>query len=451
MNGGTFTPGVEKERAGIYFRFHSAAQARTQMGERGTLALPIVMGWGEPKKFIEINSDEDITKKLSLDINDPSLLLLREARKKAKTVLLYRVHEGVKATGNLSTEDGESVKVTAVYGGSKGNDIIITVSTNVSDPSKKDVITFDSTKAIDKQIVDDASELVENSLVTFDGTGQLTDTAGVKLASGMDGTPTNLDYTDFLAAAETEYFDAIALPVDSDEPIKTTFVSFIRRLRDQQGVKVIGVLPNAPADYEGIINVTNAAILPDKELSIAETVAWVAGASAAAPMTQSLTFVVYDGAIDVKPRFDDDEVKERLKKGEFILTFDPRDKVASVEADINSFVSFTKEKDKRFRKNKIIRILDGINNDLTRELKSVIKELKDKGQDIPANDDGKQIINTLASVYMNELQDNKVISDFDPGNDIIITTNQDGDGFIINMGAKPIDSAEKFYFDMVIK
>lgn len=453
MNGGTFTPGEEKERAGIYFRFKSAAQARTLVGERGTVALPIVMGWGEPKTFIEINSDEDITKKLALDINDPSLLLLREARKRAKTVLLYRVNEGIKATALLPTGEGteEKVKVTAIYGGSKGNDITITISTNFTDPSKKDVITYDGTKAVDKQTVANATELAPNAFVNFEGNGSLVDSAGVKLEKGADGTPTNLDYTDFLTAAETEYFDTIALPVDNDEQIKTTFVSFIKRLRDQQGIKVIGVLPNSPADYEGIINVTNAAVLPDRELTIAETVAWVAGASAAAPMTQSLTFVTYDGAVDVNPRFSDDEVKERLKNGEFLLTFDPRERVASVEADINSFVSFTKEKDKRFRKNKIIRILDGINNDLTREVKAAIKDLKDKGKDIPSNDDGIQIVHALISAYMNELQENDVITDFDPNDDLAIEVNTDGDGFIIKMGAKPLDSAEKFYFDVTVK
>jgi len=452
MNGGSFLPGEEKIRGGIYFRFQSAAQERSAIGERGTVALPIVMGWGEPKSFIEINSDEDITKKLALDINDPSLLLLRETRKEAKKVLLYRVNEGTKATATLTTDGaGTDVTATAIYGGSKGNDITIRVATNVLDPLKKDVTTFDGTKAVDKQIVGDASELVKNSLVTFEGTGKLADAAGAKLTGGNDGTPTNLDYTDFLAAAETEYFDAIALPVDDDEQIKITFVSFIKRLREQQGVKVVGVLPNSPADFEGIVNVTSNVVLVDRELTTAETVAWVAGASAAAPVTQSLTFKEYEGAIDVKPRLDNDEVIERLKKGEFLLAYDPRVKVVSVEADINSYVSFTKEKDKRFRKNKFIRIMDGINNEITRELKTTIKELKNKGLDIQGSDDGKSIVQTLASVYMKELQANGVIKDFDPGDDINVELATDGDGFLIGIGFKEVDSAEKFYFSVTAK
>ncbi|MBC3749417.1 hypothetical protein H8H78_18625, partial [Bacillus pumilus] len=41
------------------------------------------------------------------------------------------------------------------------------------------------------------------------------------------------DYTAFLEAAETEYFDVIAPPVDNSEQLKATFASFIERLRDK--------------------------------------------------------------------------------------------------------------------------------------------------------------------------------------------------------------------------
>ncbi|MEK4030695.1 phage tail sheath family protein [Pseudobacillus sp. FSL P4-0506] len=446
MNGGTFTPGVEKERAGIYFRFTSAANDRLAVGERGRLALPLTLGWGEPKKFTEVTKAEDVEKKLGLDINDPSLLLLREAKKKSKTVLVYRVNEGTKAKGTLATD----ITATAAFGGTKGNDITIKIATNVLESTKKDVTTFIGAKAVDKQTVANASELKANAWVTFASAGELTDSAGIKLTGGSDGVPTNLDYTDFLDAAETEYFDVIALPVD-DEQLKTAFVSFVKRVREQQGVKIRGVLANYAGDYEGIDNVTVGAVLPEKTLTPAETVAWVAGAAAGATIYQSLTFVEYEGAIDVTPRLDNDEIIERLAKGEFMLTFDARDKTVTVEKDINSFVSFTKEKDKKFQKNKIIRILDAINNDLTREIKQEIKLRKERGTDIPVNDDGVQILNTLATIYMNALQAGGALKNFDSKNDIQIAINEDGDGFFINIGVQPTDSAEKFYFGMEIR
>ncbi|OCA85228.1 phage tail sheath family protein [Pseudobacillus wudalianchiensis] len=447
MNGGAFIPGEEKARAGFYFRFTSAPNERLSVGDRGRVALPLVLNWGEPKKFIEITKSEDVEKKLGLDINDPALLLLREAKKKAKTVLAYRVNEGTKASAEVAT----GVTATAVYGGTKGNDIMIKIASNVVDETKKDVTTFMGSKAVDKQIVENASELKANAWVTFEGTGELTNSAGIKLTGGADGTPTNLDYLEFLAASETEYFDTIALPVAEEEQLKAAFISFIRRVRDQQGVKVQGVLANAPADFEGIINVTNGAVLPDRTLTPAETTAWVAGASAGATINQSLTFVEYEGAIDVFPRYDNDEIVERLAKGEFMLTFDARDKTVTVEKDINSFVSFTKEKDKKFQKNKIIRIMDAINNDITRELKREIKIRKEKGQDIPVNGDGIQILSTLVTIYMNTLQEGGAIKNFNSQNDVQITINNDGDGFYINTGVQPVDSGEKFYFGLEVR
>lgn len=50
MNGGTFTPGTEKKRPGIYFNFKTTAEQRITLGERGTVALPLVMKFGENQK-----------------------------------------------------------------------------------------------------------------------------------------------------------------------------------------------------------------------------------------------------------------------------------------------------------------------------------------------------------------------------------------------------------------
>lgn len=441
MNGGTFTPGVEKVRPGIYFNFQLRANERITMGERGRAALPLVLGWGEPKKMVEISGERDAREKLGVDITDPSMALLREAKKRSATVLVFRVNEGEKAQATVGTEQ----TVQAVYGGSKGNDIRIVIGTNVLDDTKKDVTTYFGTREVDKQTVATFDELQNNNYVTFEGTGELTDTAGTKLAGGADGTATNEDYIDFLDAAESEYFDTIGMPVD-DEPLKTTFVSFVRRIRDDQGLKITGIVPNYDAGYEGITNVTNAVVLEDRELTIPESVAWVTGASAGATLRQSLTFMEYEGAIDVKPRFDHDEIVQRLQRGEFLFTYNSRDKNVTVEQDINSLGGTSK-----LRKNKIVRILDAINNDITRSLKEAIKNRKNTGEDIPANADGVQIVQTAIAIYMNELQDNGIIQNFDPAEDVEIEITAAGDGFLVNLGVQPVDSAEKFYFQVEVR
>ncbi|MEC1583716.1 phage tail sheath family protein [Bacillus subtilis] len=466
MNGGTFTVGKEKERAGIYFNFKTTAEDRVSVGERGTVALPIASSWGEVKKFISISSIEDLNKKVGLNIDDPSLLLLREAMKKASTVLLYRLTEGLRAQADIS----EGVKATALYGGTKGNDIIIRITENVIDSSKVDVTTYLDQSEVDKQTVSKAEELKANKLVEFTGKGDLTvsipltgtapedvsgdlpASSGIRLSGGTDKTPTNADYTAFLEAAETEYFDTIALPVEDNEQLKATFVAFIKRLRDNQGLKVQGVLSNYKGDHEGIINVTGGVLLEDgTEITPEKATAWVAGASAGATFNQSLTFVEYAGAVDVLTRLDNDQVIQRLANGELLFTYDSRDKSVSVEKDINSLTSLTAEKNKMFQKNKIVRVLDAINNDLTSQLKALIKSRKASGSDVPATNDGLQFVKTLITQYLSVLQDNGGITNFDSENDITIALNSDRDGFLIDLAVQPVDAAEKFYFNVEVK
>ncbi|KIL31791.1 phage tail sheath family protein [Bacillus subtilis] len=466
MNGGTFTPGKEKERAGIYFNFKTTAENRVSAGERGTVALPIASSWGEVKKFISISSIEDLNKKVGLNIDDPSLLLLREAMKKASTVLLYRLTEGLRASADIS----EGVKATAFYGGTKGNDIIISITENVIDSSKVDVTTYLDQSEVDKQTVAKAEELKPNNYVTFTGKGDLTvtipltgtapedvsgalpATSGIRLSGGTDKTPTNADYTAFLEAAEMEYFDTIALPVEDNEQLKATFVAFIKRLRDNQGLKVQGVLSNYKGDHEGIINVTGGVLLEDgTEITPEKATAWVAGASAGATFNQSLTFVEYAGAVDVLTRLDNDQVIQRLANGEFLFTYDSRDKSVSVEKDINSLTSLTAEKNKMFQKNKIVRVLDAINNDLTSQLKALIKSRKASGSDVPATNDGLQFVKTMITQYLSVLQDNGGITNFDSENAITIALNSDCDGFLIDLAVQPVDAAEKFYFNVEVK
>ncbi|GLF85286.1 hypothetical protein R51_03310 [Bacillus safensis] len=448
MNGGTFTPGTEKKRPGIYFNFKTTAQQRITLGDRGTVALPITLSWGEPKTFISISGIEDLNKKVGLNIDDKSLLLFREAKKKAQTVLLYRLNEGEPAKAQIS----ENFNVLANYGGQKGNEVTIQVTENVLDSSKRDVVTYVGTDIVDKQVVTDVKELKQNKYVSFSGEGEVTITAGVTLSGGKNGVPSVADYTAFLEAAETEYFDVIALPNNTSEQLKATFVAFVKRLRDDQGRKVQGVLPNYEANHEGIINVTSGVLLEDgTEITPAKATAWVAGASAGANFNQSLTFVEYEGAVDTLERLDNDQVEYRLSQGEFLFTFDARDRTVSVEKDINSLTTYTTEKNKTFAKNKIIRVLDAINNDLTRELKDLIKLRKANGNDIPASDDGLQLVKTLITQYLTQLQDGSGITGFDSETDITIALNEDRDGFLIDLAVQPVDAAEKFYFNVEVK
>lgn len=58
-------------------------------------------------------------------------------------------------------------------------------------------------------------------------------------------------------------------------------------------------------------------------------------------------------------------------------------------------------------------MLDSINNDLTAQLKALIKAHKEAGSDIPASQDGLQFVQSLYVQYMIELQAGGGIENYD--------------------------------------
>ena len=313
MAGGTFIEGQTKQRPGLYINFIAAALARADVSERGIAVLPMVLDWGNKGEFITVNNDDlkIFKKEFARDISESQLLYLKEALKRAKTVIVYVLNGGVKASKTWGTVVATA---TAKKAGTRGNSISIKVSVNAVNSSKKDVRTYLSNVLVDEQIVTNIEELKANDYVVFSGTGVVEVTAGVTLTGGTSTAVVNSDYTDFLAAVETQIFDTIAFPTD-DTSLKTTFVSFITRLRDEEGKKVVGVVCNHNGDYEGIINVTNGVKLENGTvLTAKDCIPWVAGASAGAQMYESLTYSTYEGAIDAVPRLKNSEYINALKK-----------------------------------------------------------------------------------------------------------------------------------------
>jgi hypothetical protein len=441
--GGTFTPGVEKVRPGLYMNFQAKALARIQSGERGTVAIQLALNWGKPRTFLAINEEADTMKLLGYDYNSPEMLYVREAKKNAKTVLVYRLNGvgagAVKATATWGTDN----TATAKFEGTRGNDITIVSTPDVVDATKKLVQTMVDGRVVDEQTGVNMSDLKENDWVTWGGSGAIATTAGTKLTGGANGTVTNADHTDYLSATETQFIDTIAF-MSNDPTLKTSFATFIKRMRDEEGKGIQGVAADLSADFEGIINVGNGVILNDgTALDALGAVAWVAGATAGASYTQSNTYKVYEGAVDANPRLKNSEIIAALKAGKFVFVHDG-EKV-KVEQDINSLVTYSQTKNQRFSKNRVIRVLDAIKNDLTKATNDSYIGKVDN------NKDGQALLKDAWTIYFNELQDAGAIQNFDPKTDIFIDPKKSvGDQVFGTVGVQPVDSMEKFYFTVEV-
>ncbi|HLT73619.1 MAG TPA: phage tail sheath family protein [Ohtaekwangia sp.] len=441
MAGGTWTT-QNKVRPGVYINIRSEAQPIGALGERGVATIALPLSWGPSKQVVTIEAGQNVFDVLGYDITAPQLLLVREVLKRARTLLLYRLNEGDKATANIGSEN--VMTVTAKYSGVRGNDISIVVQANVDNPNLFEVQTLVDGREVDLQTVSSIEELEENAWVTFSGTGAPEPTAGVNLAGGTDGSVTNADYMAYLEAIELHDFNTMAAPVD-DETLKSVFVAFVKRMREDEGKKIQVVLPDyATADYEGVISVKNGVVLADGTvLNNVQATAWVAGATAGANVNQSLTYAAYDGAVDVDTRYTHTQIVQALQNGEFL--FVPSDGRAIVEQDINTFTSFTPEKRQHFSKNRVIRVLDSLGNDLKR-----IFEQFYIGK-VNNDDDGRNLFKNEIINYLNAYQNIGAIQNFDPQADIQVSQGNDVDSVYVELYVQPIDSAEKIYMNIIVR
>lgn len=438
MAAGTWNT-MNKVRPGVYVNFKAETQAARAIGERGVVSLPLELSWGEPHQIIRVEAGEDTFSKLGYAMTHSNLLLVKEALKRAQTLLLYRLNVGTKATattGNLTA--------TAKWGGTRGGDISIVIQENIDDENKYDVTTLVDGAEVDTQIAATIAELKANDWVVFSGTGALTETAGAPLTGGADGTITNQDYVDYLAAVEIFDFNTLALPT-TDNALKEILVSFCNRLRNDEGKKIQVVLENYPqANHEGVISVKNGVVLADGTvLTAAQATAWVAGATAGAQANESLTYQAYEGAVDVAPRYTNAQIIAALQAGEFLFT--ASDNKAIVEQDINTLTDFSGDKSKAFAKNRVIRVLDGINNDFV----SIFSDFY-IGK-VNNTEDGRNLLKSECINYLNRLLEQGAIQNFDSQTDLTIQAGEDVDAVYIQAYAQPVDSIEKIYVKVQVR
>jgi len=250
-----------------------------------------------------------------------------------------------------------------------------------------------------------------------------------------------------LAAAmnklKTIQFNILCYPYDgtSYAANKTSIVTWMEAMRTSEGVKAQVVLANQAADKESVINVANGVVLSDgTTLTAAQVTAWVAGVTAGANINQSNTGKKYMDAIDVSPRMTKSEMEAAITAGKFIFKVDSVQNVTAVY-DINSFVSATPDKGKEFMKNRVIRTVDGINNDIAEIFESNFIGKTNN------NEDGRRILRSYLVDYFNEMQRMSAITNF-KSDDVTVIAGADSDAVVINCYIQPVDSVEKIYISV---
>ncbi len=242
------------------------------------------------------------------------------------------------------------------------------------------------------------------------------------------------------AALKTVKFNVLCYPYTAEEHYNEqgSMMTWVKTMRSDEGVNIQYVTSNFGEDEESCINVMSGVKMDDGTILKAEqVVAWVAGATAGAGVNESITGKKYVGAVDVVPRMTKSEQVEAITAGKFIFKVDSAQNV-TVVYDINSLTTVTVDKGKAFQKNRAIRVIDGINNDITE-----IFESNFVGK-INNNADGRSLLRASLIEYFNALQGMSAIQNFVP-EDVSVLPGTDSDAVIIDCYIQPVDSVEKIY------
>ena len=168
---------------------------------------------------------------------------------------------------------------------------------------------------------------------------------------------------DVLKFLETQRFDYLAAAPEQTEEEIADIASWVKSRRlDHHMVKA--VLPNCPADHEGIVNFTATGMkVGSEEITTAAYCSRIAGLIAGTPMTISCTYAPLPELTDLD-RFSEEELGKRVDKGELVLVHDG-EKVKIGRA-VNSLVTTTQDKGEAFQKIKILEAVDMIETDIRR-------------------------------------------------------------------------------------
>ena len=433
LGGGSFTS-QNKILPGAYVNFVSLATASATLSDRGVATMPLELDWGVDGEVFEVTNEEfqkNSLKVFGYAYNDSKLKGLRDLFKNIRTLYAYRLNgEGEKAT---------CMYATAKYSGVRGNDIKIVIQNNIDAEDLFDVQTILGNTVVDVQTVNSATALVDNDFVTFKTDADLTATAGVALTGGANGTVDGNAHQTYLDKIESYSFNALGV-IATEDSIKSLYVNFCKRLRDEVGAKFQCVVYNKAADYEGVVNVKNKTT--DEGWSEACLVYWVTGIIAGCEISKSNLNRKYDGEFKVDVDFTQTELIQTIKDGEFTLHKVGAD--VRVLDDINSLTTVTDTKGDIFKNNQTIRVIDQCAND-----DAVLFNTKYLGV-VPNDEAGRISLWTDIVKHREQLQNIRAIEEFND-EDVVVTQGETKTSVVINGAIQPVNAMAKLYMTTVVR
>lgn len=448
MPGGGIWTVQNKVRPGAYINFISVPRPVGTMGDRGVVAVGMPMTWGPAGEIIRLTGDEllsgaSLAKVGVTAFDTEESLPFRVIHSGCFKSLLYRTDVGgEKATATVS----EGVlTVSAKYAGTTGNRIAIVTLKN------KPVVGLFTVQVLVDELLNETFTVekitdladIESKFVDFDvinDAAAIPETAGTPLTGGTNGTLSKDTYANFWKLLDTENFQCVAMyDPDLDSTLPPLLKAKVDIWRNKRGKKVQAVVYNYPsADDEGIISVDQGFKTTTETVDTNLFPLWVASQTAGAEVNASLTAMVVEDAVEILNFIPEDEIEDALNAGKFILSY-RQDGAVCVEKDINTLHNFTVNKNYAFSKNRVVRVLDQIGNDV-----ALIFNRNYAGK-VDNNDAGRNMFKTELIALFDTMQGINAIQNFEGADDITVLPGEAVDAVVVDLLIWPVDSMEKLY------
>ncbi len=431
LGGGTFLT-QNKVLPGSYINFISLAKASSNLGDRGYCAFPLELDFGIENEIFTVTSEDFQKRSFELfgyDYTHEKLKGLRDLFQNLKTLYAFRLN----GNGVCASNDFGVMK----YSGIRGNDFSLVISRNVDYEEMFDVKLMCDSSIIDSQTVSSSSELV-NNYVNYKEDVELIETAGCPFVNGENGVVNGQSHQNFLDKVENYYFNILGTSSD-DDIIKSLYVNYTKRMREEVGAKFQVVLHNYNADYEGVISVKNN--ITDDIFSESSLVYWVSGLEASCDVNKSCLNRVYNGEFLINAEYTQTELTNAINDGEFVIH-----KVGDdyrVLSDINTLVTISDTKGDIFKENQTIRVIDQIANDI-----ATLFNTKYLGN-VPNDKDGRISLWADIVKHHEQLQDIRAIEDFSE-DDVTVEIGDTKKDVVVNDSISVVNAMAKLYMSVVI-
>lgn len=374
---GTFSKSARPKRPGAYFNFTATEAEPILANTLGTVVVGFTHTWGPNETVVELGSFGDFLAIFGQGGTTPPTYTEGykavvqafqgeglPGRGGAGKVLAYRMTGtgAAKSTRSLSNGTTNAITLTAVYEGTYGDRLSVTLQDNAANAANTDLIVLLDGREVERYTYPDAnittlatalaaSDWVVPSAVT---SGTALTLGSFSLTGGNDGsTVAALDYTNMMAAIEPYRFSLLAFANLTDSSIVTSLVTW-SQTANSRGKRFMTVVGGAAGELMSAA-ITRSASINDPNfvnvgggtytdarlgvLSTAQLAPRVAGILAARGERESLTFARLAG-LSITAGMTESAILDAIDNGVVTIARDSHpDAPVRLEKGLTAFVN----------------------------------------------------------------------------------------------------------------